>query len=264
MVQHVPLALAEPRDELLARSPLRLVVFQLRFTPVETAGDLRSGLSAQEVLGGPAAWRLEPIQTQSFSISAGPERPASGGTVEIGATGWRLVAEDGGAVVSLLPDSISFEVTAYPGWAIYRRVIGGLLTTTAEVLRPQAETRVALRYINRLDQPVVQSAAEWSDLIDSNVLGILNHAVGPSVTAAQQQLQVRIGDSEKATVQHGFLRDPVTNRLTYLMDFDVFRDGARAFDPVDTGAAVDALHHVVLQLFQSFITAKLYAFLKSE
>jgi uncharacterized protein (TIGR04255 family) len=101
-------------------------------------------------------------------------------------------------------------------------------------------------------------------LIDVNVLGILNHQLGPAVTAAQQQLQVKVSDNEKATVQHGFYRDPVTNRLTYLMDFDVFRDGARAFDLAGATTGVEGLHRAVLQLFQSLITPKLYELLKRE
>jgi uncharacterized protein (TIGR04255 family) len=184
--------------------------------------------------------------------------------LELSPNGWRLVSEEGGAVITLLPDSISLEMTAYPGWAVFRKVIDALLEITAGILKPEAETRLALRYINRIDQPVVQTAQEWVELIDVNVLGILNHPLGPAVTAAQQQLQVKVSDNEKATVQHGFYRDPVTNRLTYLMDFDVFRDGARAFDLADASTGVDDLHRAVLQLFQSLITPKLYEHLKGE
>jgi uncharacterized protein (TIGR04255 family) len=184
--------------------------------------------------------------------------------VDVSSSGWRLVAEGGGAVATLLPDSISLEVTAYRGWPIFGRRVIGLLETIAEALHPQAETRLALRYINRIEQPTVETPKEWAGLIDSNVLGVINHPVGQGLTAAQQQLQVRIAEETKATVQHGFLSDPVTNRLTYLLDFDVFREGARALDLSDATAAVERLHRTVLQLFQSFITPKLYDFLKSK
>jgi uncharacterized protein (TIGR04255 family) len=215
-------------------------------------------------LGGAATWRLEPVQVQSFALSAGPERPVATTSVDISPNGWRLLSEEGGAIITILPDSISLEVTAYRGWVMFHRTINALLETAAEVLRPEAETRLALRYINRLEQPAVQAPREWAELIDEHVLGIIHHPIGEAVTAAQQQLQVRMTDSERATVQHGFLRDPVTNRLTYLLDFDVFREGARTLDLADATAAVEALHRAVLQLFQSFITPRLYEFLKSE
>ena len=263
MVQIVPLALAKPRDEALARSPLRLVVFQIRFTPVETARDLRSGMSIQEGLGGADVWRLEPVQTQSFSVSTGPEgAPAS--AFDVSPNGWRLIAEEGGAAITLLPDSVNLETTAYPGWPTFRKIVDAILQTTAEVLRPEAEVRLALRYINRIDQPAIQTPQDWAGLIDANVLGVLSHKLGPSITAAQQQLQVKVGESEKATVQHGFIRDPVSNRLTYLMDFDTYRDGARPFTQESASQAIDSLHTAVLQIFQSFMTERLYEFLKSE
>ena len=139
-----------------------------------------------------------------------------------------------------------------------------ILKTTGEVLRPEAEVRLALRYINRIDQPPIQTPQDWAGLIDTNVLGVLSHDLGSSITAAQQQLQVKVSDTEKATVQHGFLRDQISNRLTYLMDFDIYREGARPFIQESAFQALESLHTAVLQIFQSFMTERLYEFLKSE
>jgi len=151
---------------------------------------------------------------QSIALSAGVERPLAT-SVEVSPSGWRLVAEQGGGIATVLPASVRLEVTGYRGWPVFSRLVKGLLDTVAGTLHPQAETRLGLRYINRIEQPAVESPRDWSHLMDSNVLGVINHPIGEVLTAAQRQLQLRIDENSKATVQHGFLRDPVTNRLTF-------------------------------------------------
>lgn len=257
MVLHVPLGLHAPKDEPLLRSPLRLVVFQLRHTPVDRR-EVGLGISTQDRLGGPSVWRLEPVQSQTVTIAAGAERPGQPG-VEYQHLGWRLTAENQGAVITLGGDAISLETTSYPGWHAFRQVIDAMLSSSG-VGTPAAETRLGLRYINRVEDPAVSNPGEWADWIDPSVLGIVHHAIGPNLVAAQQQLEVRIGDGIKATVQHGFLRDQASGRYPYLMDFDAFRDSARPFDLADVQATVDLLHSSVLSMFQSMITPRLYEY----
>jgi uncharacterized protein (TIGR04255 family) len=264
MVPLVPNALPEPKDEPLARSPLKLVAFQLRHSQAPSTPELQVGLAAQERLGGAVVWRLEPIQTQTVTMQAGLGRQGGSPSVEVQQTGWRLNAEDGGATVTLATDSIGLEATVYPGWPIFSTAIDALLAVAEDVTKPRAELRLGLRYINRIEQPEVKSPGEWDKWIDSKVLGVIQHPMGSGLAAAQQQLDMRLGDGNRATVQHGFLRDAASGKLVYVIDLDAYREGARAFDSRETKTALDKLHQNVLAMFQSMITPSLYDYLRGD
>jgi len=264
MVALVPVALPEPKDELLPRSPLRLVGFQLRHTPTETVQELSVGLAAQQRLGGQAIWRLEPIQSQTLSVRGGLGQPGLSQSIQVQPTGWRLTAEDSTATVAISADSVGLEATSYPGWPVFRQAIDALIRLCAEVTHPAAELRLGLRYINRLEDPAVTTPTDWRRWIDSRVLGLLLHQISDGILAAQEQLDVRLDDGSRATIQHGFLRDQASGRWAYLMDFDTYREGARPFDAQAVRTAVENLHRQVLQLFQSMITPELYEYLRRD
>ena len=261
MVQLVAVKLPEPRDELLARSPLRLVAFQVRHSGSAASGELRVGTQLRESLGGETTWRLEPFGMQAtFQFAAGVDQQSN---AESRVSGWRLTSVDGKSTVSVMPDSVGYETTAYPGWQAFSGVVDVLVRQVAELLHPEAELRLGLRYINRIDSVAVASPAEWKRWIDERFIGLVDHPIGHGLLTAQQQLTFDSGMGAQALIQHGFFPDPATSRQTYVMDFDVYRTDVRAFDAVAVIDATSKLHGIVLQLFQSMITADLYDFLRS-
>lgn len=262
MVPLVRLALPEPRDEPLPRSPLRLVALQVRHTPADRSA-LALGLRVQDALGGPHRWRLEPIQTQTWTLSASSEQPPANATT-VGPGGWQLTSETASASATLGTDSVSIETTVYPGWVAFQSAIESLVTAMSAESLPAAELRIGLRYVNRIEHPAVEQPSDWNRWIDSAVLGVVNHAIGPGITGTQQQIDMRITDEIRALIQHGLIRDQSTGKYVYLMDLDTYRLGARPFDPSDALSAVDRLHATVLTIFQSLITPELYSYLAGE
>jgi uncharacterized protein (TIGR04255 family) len=78
------------------------------------------------------------------------------------------------------------------------------------------------------------------------------------VTAAEQQIVLEIDEDTTCGLRHGFFADPERNlALTYVLDFDVYREGVRAFDRDDILSAADQFNTFALQLFQEATTPKL-------
>jgi uncharacterized protein (TIGR04255 family) len=262
MVQLVPIELPPAKDEPLARSPLRLVAFQVRHTGSPRLGEVPAGLAIHEAMGGNKDWRLELAQTQSVRIAAGIGGAQGAPPVEFQTGGWRLLSVDGKSTIAVAADYIGLEATAYPGWPSFSGTIYKLIDTVCQTAAPEAEVRLGLRYINRIEQPEVLDAAEWDKWVDTHLLGILHHPVGPGVTASQQQAQVDFSEDTHAVIGHGFFHDQNLGRFAYFMDFDAYRDGVRIFEGASIRAGVDALHGAVLQLFQSMVTERMYEYLR--
>src|SRR5439155_23174828 len=121
-----------------------------------------------------------------------------------------------------------------------------------------------LRYINRINEPRVENPQEWAEWIDPNIAGIARHQFALMTTAAQQQFNLTVGDGTKATIGHGFYRERLSERLTLLLDLDVYREGMSPFDPVGINSTLYSLHRVALQLFQGMITEPLYQYLRGS
>lgn len=260
------LYLPDPQTERLARSPLKLVVCQVRFPETLAAAETRVGLALQEALGGRAQWRLESVKPPTIAISAsiGGGVP-SAQAAEISGSGWRLLSPDGQWTVTLMPGSVAIETTRYQSWDDFLSRLTGLLNAVQNILHPEAEERLGLRYINRIEDPRVDSPVDWQRWIRVELLGLINHPhLGPGVVAAQQQVALDAGDGVKATVRQGFARDDGLGSFPYILDIDTYRDEVRPFDPEGIQGAVVRLKRLTLGLFQNVITTDLYDYLRGS
>lgn len=257
------LDLPAPMDERLERSPLKLVVCQVRYAETLRAADVRAGLAVQEALGGREGWHLEALKHQSFSFSAVAGEVPAAPKIETAPNGWRMKSHDDAWTVTVLPDSVGIETTTYPSWDLFVERLGILLGAVSKALEPEAEERLGLRYINHIEHPSVTSPSEWDGWIRGNVLGLLgDRAIGGRAVAAQQQIDLKPTDEIKATIRHGFFLEQQSRRPTYVMDFDVYREGARVFDPNDVIQGTAVLNGLARQLFQAMITPKLYEYFR--
>lgn len=258
----MPLDLPEPDRRPLARSPLQLVVWQVRYEPVPRASEARVALAVHESLGGregPFA-KMEPLQ--NLNITLGPQ-PFSQAT----ANGWRLTSSSGDWTAQLLGDQASLETTAYETWeGTFRERLFGLVDAVTDELQPQTFNRVGLRYVDRITEPPVETALEWSRYLNPEFLGLVMHEVlGPGVVATQQQVDLDAGDDKRATVRHGFFRDQLqAGKLTYVLDFDMYREGIAEWDATAIKALADDLNELALRIFQQTVTSEMLDYLRSD
>jgi uncharacterized protein (TIGR04255 family) len=256
--------LAEARDEYLERAPLKLVVCQARYPRKLAAVDLEVGLAVQRALGGADRWRLDEAQSQlilSLAVSQ-VQGGAPAATPLDTQPGWQLMADEGAWTVTILPQSVSLETTRYENWAHFSDRFSALLVAVQAAVHPGAEERLGLRYVNRIEEPRVESAGAWARWIRPEVLGIVLHPeIGAGVVATQQQVDVKANHGLRATLRHGVLRED-NSVLSYIIDIDTYRTGVRPFDPESILEEAGRQNQLARQLFQSVVTDEMYAYLR--
>lgn len=252
--------LPEPDRTPLARSPLQLVVCQVRFEETLGVSDPKLMLAIHRRLGGRSGLypKVEAVKGLRLDVQvnvAGSGQMSS----ESSYSGWRLSSEDGWTV-SIMPDHVALETTRYSTWGEdFRPRLGELIDAVQAEIEPATEQRLGLRYIDRITEPRVDSPADWQGLIATELLGpALHPSLGPAVRTTQQQVILDLGEGVQCLLRHGFFPDPnQEGRLTYLLDFDVFRGDLQQFDPESVKSAADQFNVLSLQLFQQATTEDL-------
>lgn len=263
----MPLTLPSPRRERLSRSPLILAVCQVRYEQIPTVSEAQTMLDMHADLGGrkgdfPIAEPLE-AGTVNVQIGAGSVQQAA----PVALKGWRLRTDDGRWVITLMPDHVSLETTRYTTWeGGFRPRLFTLLDAVGEHIRPAIEVRTGLRYVNRIVEPSVESPRDFRGYIADELLGpVLHSGFGGVVVATQQQIDLDFGQGIRCGMRSGFFLDADRdNRPTYLLDFDVYRQGAQAFEREDIKGSVDHFNEVALQLFQQSVTERMLAYLGED
>jgi uncharacterized protein (TIGR04255 family) len=258
----VPLAaLPDPDPALLPGAPLDLVVCQVRFELRNEISTPQVGLTFQAALGGKDGEypRLDSVGGQAINLEvSGTGAPTV--TRNDAPGGWRFQSADGAWIVSLMPDHLALESRrSYPGWETFSVRLHTLIDVLVAQLGPEIEQRVGLRYIDQIKEVDATSAADWSRYLAPELLGLAAHEVlGAHVANARQQLLLDLGEDYGCVLNHGFLPDENSDRLGYALDFDVFRDGARPFDPAALRETLSILHEDAFKLFRASITDELY------
>jgi uncharacterized protein (TIGR04255 family) len=253
----VPLPLPPPDRTRLARSPLELVVCQLRFETQPQVADAQVALAVHQALGGADGPypRLESSgQTVNFTVAPGAEPAVS----QQGVAGWRYRSSDGTWIVSVTPDNVALETTRYTTWEDFGQRMRELLDATDAHVGPGIEQRLGLRYIDRIFEVDAGSPADWEPYLIPELLGLaLHQPLGIAVKTARQQLLLDLGGGYSCTVNHGFVEGQ-NSRLNYLLDYDLFREGGRPFSVDDVSETLEVLHEDAGKLFQASITPALY------
>lgn len=257
------LNLPDPDTARLPRSPLELVICQVRFAQQAGAADANLALAFHERLGGSSGSypQLAGIEGQELVVSGGP-----GGLQQAenrASAGWRFSSEAGDWVVSLMPDHVSLETTSYTTWKDdFQPRLREVIETAAATLEPVIEQRLGLRYVDRIEELKLSSIAEWRAYIAPELLGPIMHpSLGPEITAIGQQFQLRVDEQLRAAVRHGPVSDGESGNVDYLLDYDVFRQGGRPFDVAGLIGATDQLNLCAHQLFRASVTDDLFEFL---
>ena len=166
-----------------------------------------------------------------------------------------------------MPDHVVLETSRYTTWSgDFEHRLGNLLDATAQHISPVLEQRVGLRYVDRITEPLVKEVSGWRDYISPAFLGpVLDEPIGDAVRAAQQQIDLDLGDSVTASIRHGFFADPTRDgALTYLLDVDVYREIGQPFDVAGIKAALEIFHERSLQIFQRVVTPRMLDLLDTE
>jgi len=246
------LDLPEPDRSQLSHSPLDLVVCQIRFDARSAISASKFGFSLQGALGGASggSWSLDPVDLPApMSITLTPEGPQQG-PVGLPTRGWRLTHEQGAYNVLLVPDSLAIDTRRYSSWDEFRAMCVAAIGSVADLARPEIELRVGLRYVDRLADPAVKTPAGWAGKLRTPLRGLVGHdSLGETVLNQQQQIVLKLEAGAECRFSHGTLETPTG--LEYVLDYDLYRQLARPFDPDDVIECLDAFNTEALKLFQA-------------
>lgn len=257
------LQLPEPSTEKLERSPLELVVCQVRHERNLAVADAKRALEVHRGLGGKYPV-LDEAAGIALNIMGGP---AGVSTASDQQRGWNLRSSDGAWTVVLMPEFFALETRAYTDWTDFSARLDELVGLVQSALEPSLEQRLGLRLIDRVKDPVIRSPEGWRGWIDDRLLGpVLHSTFGPAIKAVQQVLQLDGGDDMEVLLRHGCVPEgPADNAVWhYVLDHDCSRSGGRAFSPVDIHGGAERLHTVALAVFQAAVTEKLFKHLRGD
>jgi uncharacterized protein (TIGR04255 family) len=262
----VPVDLPAPDRTFLKNNPLQLVVCQVRFDRVETLNDRKSVRRLFERLGGADGLfpKLAQIFTQRVTIN--PQAAPGEAPATEQQRGWRFSNAGGDCHITLLPDSLALETTAFPGWDKFAPSLERALEVLAEEADPAIEQRLGLRFVNLIVIDEVRSPSEWQGYIADELLAPIHHPVlGPGVTAAQHQVTLDLTDELRCILNYGLAPDANgSGRVGYLVDLDVFRERSAPFSAADVFKASEVMNDRAVSLFQQVVTSKLLTLLRGE
>jgi uncharacterized protein (TIGR04255 family) len=257
----MPVELPEPDRTILSRSPLDLVVCQVRYDMSPAVSEARIALAFHQAIGGKDGDfpDIQQIGAGSLQVTTAVSEGAPLTQTRSLGAGWRFVSSDGTWAVVLTHDFCSLETSRYPSWGVFRERLFRVIDAVATHVEPRFEQRVGARYVDRIRQPDISAPHQWRPFLANELLGLLqNDVLGPAVVAGQQQWLLTLREDVTCGFRHGFLQDPATPRqLDYLLDYDISRAGGRAFDADAIKHVVDDFNHYALQLFQASITPQL-------
>lgn len=257
------LELPAPDTRRLERSPLELVVCQIRHERNAAVADAKRAFSVRDGLGDryPSD---EEATGLALNITGGPAGVATSTDQQ---QGWNFKSADGSWTVVLMPDFFALETRAYTDWDDFSARLDELVRQVEEVLKPDVERRVGLRFIDRITDPKVTSPTGWRGWINEALLGpILHGAFGHSIKSIQQVVQLDGGDDMEVLLRHGCLIEgpPSDQAWNYLLDHDCSRSRGRTFSSESIKETAERLHALALSVFQASITPELYAYLLGQ
>lgn len=217
--------------------------------------------------------KLQPPTSTSQAISVGPipqnVGAIAGPTLTVQQPGWRFVSADGAWTVSVLQDNFAIETVRYTTWdgtGEFADRLAAVIGAAAKTLKPAAEARLGLRYVNQIVHPRVSDPKDWHGYIADAFLGpIISPQVGPGVQALESRVSLDLGDGANCLLRYGAFADISRPGLsTYLVDTDCYRESQVPFDAEDILEMAGQLNTYALGLFQQVTTSDLRSLIASE
>jgi uncharacterized protein (TIGR04255 family) len=244
----------EPEDRHLKASPLVLVVCQIRHERELAASDAARVLKVCEALD----WANELTErvAQELSVAAG-EAGMVATSLPI-ARGWQMQSADSQWIATIMPDQFSLETRAYPSWDEFRTRMLALTDAVLTHVGPTLEQRVGLRFVNQLTHSSVVLPADWAGRVSDVLLQRdLYGALGESLRAAMQVLEIVTLEELRLVIRHGSQPSPPEGRSMYVLDYDCSRQGARPLRHDQIADSIEKLHRLALQAFEMATTPSL-------
>lgn len=169
--------------------------------------------------------------------------------------GWAFVSGDNLQIWQVRRDSFTFSRLApYGNWSLFRDEARRLWEICKPVFMSDRITRVAVRYINRLELPF--PIADFKDFL--RTVPEVSPVLPQGLLTYFMQLQIPLEDIQSLAVINQQLgpppTEPVPKIATIILDIDVFRGHELQQDDEGLWAFFEQLHEKKNEIFEGCIT----------
>lgn len=169
--------------------------------------------------------------------------------------GFRFIGSAGQQIVLVRQDGFAFsKLRPYTSWESWRTEARRLWAKYVEVVRPQAVTRVAVRYVNHIHLKLPVRA--FSDYL--RTYPEIGPELSQEVAGFVMRLEMPQPDMRDVTLvlSEGRLHDTSDDTASLVLDLDLFRVGRFEPDSEDVWEVLQELHDRENELFEGCITAR--------
>jgi len=249
-----PLTSAAPGEVPLPRAPLVRVIAQVRFSSILAVRQAEFIAAFQEAIRAdyPILRREE-----QRSLFFGPRSVATPESQVI----WRFSDGEGAWRVSLTPEFVALETTAYSSRSDFIQRMRSILRAVEDHLRPSIAIRVGLRYIDRLTGRELEHIG---DLVRRDMLGIVNtrlfehaeHALSDAlfhVPETKEKIRARWGHIPAGFTVDPHAIEPIEER-SWILDLDMFSTEQRSFEAEALARDLERFAERIYTLFRWAVT----------
>jgi uncharacterized protein (TIGR04255 family) len=172
---------------------------------------------------------------------------------------YRFLTEDRQTTLTLAPDSLSLNTTAYKHWADFKTFLAPSLTALSRIYGPSFYSRIGLRYTNAIERgPLNLTGTPWSRLLRPELLGEL---VIPQLEQHSEMvsrtLQLRMPNGrEHMLILHGLGVVQGRSEQAYTIDCDYYVDQRTEMNLAES--ILDKFNDRASRAFRWFITDTLH------
>lgn len=251
------LNLPQPDTARLERSPLELVVCQIRHERKPAVADPQVPIALHEALGGSEGpySTLDEATSSDVSMTMTPQGPTLS---ESKSTGWQFTGPDSAWAVTFFPDHFALQTTAYTTWDDFRQRLQTLVNAATAHVAPALMRRCGLRYVDRISELGLTSVDAWQPYLSASVLGLAaDPRFANAVTNVQSRYELLLDNGVAAIFSAQPVYGHPDGTLPYQLDYDIYRGQGQPFDPAKVMETADELNIHALQLFQATVTDEL-------
>ena len=195
------------------------------------------------------------VNTLAFSLSAGPDQPATVGEASSASVGLRLSSSKNDRVLQLLRHGIAYShLPPYSNWETFFAGLTAIWPDFVSVCGVTAVSRMAVRYINRIQVPAGSRVEEYLELgiripekVSQQVIGYFTQIVLPLPD---------LGPRYRAVVNSGVEPGVPASPAVLLLDIDVFCENRLDVQDPAIWQVMQALRHRKNAIFEASITDK--------
>ncbi len=234
------------------RPPIVQAVFEVRFD-----GDSNKRIMERIVKKLSSRYpNTEQEHTWNFQID-GEKAPEV--TQSPVAAGYKLSSSEKTDVVLIKPNSFAVVRHApYEGWDVFKEEFENVWSVVKKICGFRPVTRLALRYINRLDIPLPSTKHEVPGILEEsdyiNIAVVVPKDIVPAFNRYNIEFASTTSREFKYTVRTGPAPAPLVDHFSIVLDLDVYKDIDLPQDESAVFSVVEELREEKNYLFENFVT----------